>query len=105
MRQGSGCEAHAGNHYRRQPDAKYQGKCYLNLNGSREERKSNFSSVHLRGGTRWLSGKESTRRAEDTGSIPGRKAWQPTPVCLGNPMDREAWRATVPGVTELDTNE
>ena len=23
--------------------------------------------------------------------------------CLGNPMDRGAWRATVPGVTESDT--
>ena len=23
--------------------------------------------------------------------------------CLGNPMDRGAWRATVPGVTEADT--
>ena len=25
--------------------------------------------------------------------------------CLGNPMDRETWRATVHGVTELDTAE
>ena len=25
--------------------------------------------------------------------------------CLGNPMDRGAWRVTVPGVTESDTAE
>ena len=25
--------------------------------------------------------------------------------CLGNPMDRETWRAIVHGVTELDTAE
>ena len=43
----------------------------------------------------------------DTGSIPGlgrvpwRRKWQPTPVfLLGNPMDREAWQATVQGVTK-----
>ena len=28
--------------------------------------------------------------------IPWRRKWQPTPVfCLGNPMDKRAWRATV----------
>ena len=47
----------------------------------------------------------------DPGSIPG---WGRSPgegngnplwyYCLGNPMDREAWQATVHGVTkELDT--
>ena len=47
--------------------------------------------------------------AGGTGSIPG---WGRSPgegnsnplkyACLGNPMDRGAWRATVHGVTELD---
>ena len=37
---------------------------------------------------------------------PWRREWQPTPVsCLGNPVDRGAWRATVRGVAELDTTE
>ena len=35
------------------------------------------------------------------GKIPWRREWLPTPVfCLENPMDREAWRATVHGVTK-----
>ena len=39
------------------------------------------------------------------GKISWRRAWQPTPVFLpGDPVDRGAWRATVPGVTiELGT--
>jgi len=42
------------------------------------------------------------------GKIPWNKKWQPTPVfkcsCLGNPMNRGAWWATVHGNTkELDT--
>ena len=43
----------------------------------------------------------------DTGSIPGpersRRGGNGNPLqysCLGNPMDRGAWRATVHGVTE-----
>ena len=50
----------------------------------------------------WLSGKESTCNARDTGSIPG---WGRSPgggsgnplqySCLENPMDRGAWRPTV----------
>ena len=38
--------------------------------------------------------------------IPWRRKWQPTQYsCLGNPMDRGAWWATVHGVAkELDTN-
>ena len=36
--------------------------------------------------------------------IPWRRAWQPTPVLLpGEFMDRGAWRATVHGVTESQT--
>ena len=46
----------------------------------------------------------------DVGSVPGlgrppwRRAWQPTPVsCLENPMDREAWWATVHRVAQSQT--
>ena len=60
---------------------------------------------------RWLSGKESACQAGDAGSIPGlgrspgeRNGNQFQYSCLGNPMDRGAWQATVHGVTkELDT--
>ena len=52
-------------------------------------------------------GKESVYNAEDPGSIPGlEKAPEEghgDPLqysCLGNPMDRGAWRATVHGVTK-----
>ena len=59
----------------------------------------------------WLSGKESACQAEHVGSIPelGRSPGEgnSNPLqysCLGNPMDRGAWRATVHRVTkELDT--
>ena len=38
------------------------------------------------------------------GKIPWRRKWQPTPVfLLENPMDREAWWATVHGVTKSQT--
>ena len=55
----------------------------------------------------WLSGKESACHAGDVGSIPG-SGRSPGRghgnllqySCLENPMDREAWRATVHGVTE-----
>ena len=56
----------------------------------------------------WLSGKESTCSAGDLGLISG---WGRSPgegndnplqySCLGNPMDRGAWRATVHGVTKV----
>ena len=37
---------------------------------------------------------------------PWRRKWKPTPVFLGNPMDRGAWRVTVYRVAiELDTAE
>ena len=55
----------------------------------------------------WLSGKESACSAGDVGFIPG---WGRCPgvgndnplqySCLENPMDREAWRATVHEVAE-----
>ena len=59
---------------------------------------------------RWLSGKESTCQAGEVGSIPGpgRSPGEGNgnPLqysCLGNPMGREAWQATVHGVAkELD---
>ena len=59
---------------------------------------------------RWLSGKESTCQAGDVGSIPGlgRSPGEGNgnPVqysCLGSPMDREAWQATVHGVAKSPT--
>ena len=55
---------------------------------------------------RWLSGKESACRAGDAGSIPGlgrspgERNGNPFQYsCLGNPMDRGAWWATVHGVS------
>ena len=52
-------------------------------------------------------GKESVYNAEDPGSIPelGRSPGEGNgnPLqysCLGNPMDRGAWQATVHGVTK-----
>ena len=56
---------------------------------------------------RWLSGKVSSRSAGDVGSVPGvgRSPGEGNgnPLqcsCLGNSMDREAWWATVHGVTK-----
>ena len=53
----------------------------------------------------WLSGEECTcpcgRCGLDpgVGKIPWRRKWQPTQYsCLGNPMDRGTWWATVHGV-------
>ena len=57
---------------------------------------------------RWLSGKESTYQAVDSGSIPGSgrspEEGNDNPLqysCLGNPMGRRAWQATVQGVTRV----
>ena len=54
---------------------------------------------------RWFSGKESTCKAADLGLIPGsgispggRNGKPLQYSCLGNPMDRRAWGATVHGV-------
>ena len=59
------------------------------------------------GFTLWLSGKESACNAEDVGLIPGsgRSPGEGNghPLqysCLGNLMDRGAWRATAHGVTK-----
>ena len=56
-----------------------------------------------------LSSKESACNAGDTGSIPGSGRspgeGNSNPLqdsCLGNPMDRGAWWATVHGVAESD---
>ena len=58
---------------------------------------------------RYLSGKESTCNAGDMGTIPrlGRSPGEGNGnslqySCLGNPMDRGAWQATVHGVAESD---
>ena len=59
----------------------------------------------------WLSGKESACQVGDTGLIlgsgrsPGERNGNPLQYsCLGNPMDRGAWWATVHGVEkESDT--
>ena len=61
----------------------------------------------------WLSGKEFTRKAGDVGSIPGsgRSPGEGNGnplqcLCLGNPTNRGAWRATIHMVTnELDMTE
>ena len=59
----------------------------------------------------WLSGKESACREGEMGAIPGLGrspgGGNGNPLqssCLGNPMDREVWQATVHGVIkESDT--
>ena len=55
-------------------------------------------------------GKESTCNAGDPSSNPGsgrspgeENGNPPQYSCLENPMDREAWRTTVPGVSEGQT--
>ena len=59
----------------------------------------------------WLRSKESVCQCRRCGfnpwveKIPWRRKQQPTPYsCLGNPMDRGAWWATVQGVAKKDHN-
>ena len=61
---------------------------------------------------RWLNGKESSCSAGDMGSVsglrrsPGEGNSNPLQYsCLGNPMDKGAWWATVHGVQGLDMNQ
>ena len=67
----------------------------------------------MHGLPKWLSSKESTCQAVDTGLIPG-LGGSPGEgngnalrySCLGNSKDREVWRSTVDGVAkELDMTE
>ena len=58
----------------------------------------------------WLSGKESVCQAGDMGLIPGLgrfpREGNGNPLqysCLGNPMDRGTWRATVHRVAKSQT--
>ena len=54
----------------------------------------------LNGLSRWLSGKESDSQYGRCRRSPGRGNGNPFQhTCLGNPMDRGAWWATVHGVT------
>ena len=55
----------------------------------------------------WLGSRESTCNTEDMGSVPdsGRSPGEGNnntlqDSCLGNPMDKGAWQATVHGVTK-----
>ena len=71
--------------------------------------------IVIAGLSSWLIDKESTCNAGnegDSGSIPGSgrspggEHGNPLQYsCLENPMDREAWQATVHQVKELDTTE
>ena len=65
---------------------------------------------YIYGLPRWLSGKELIASAEDTGypclipgsgRSPGEENGKPLHFsCLGNPIDRGAWQATVHEVSE-----
>ena len=70
--------------------------------------KGNLTGTILKKGLPWWpSGKESTYKAGDSGSIPGLERspgegnGKPLQYsCLGNPRDRGDWWATVHGVTK-----
>ena len=72
--------------------------------------------LHLKYGlSRWLSGRESDcqyrrhRRCQFdpwVGKTPWRRKWNWLQYyCLGNPMDRGGWQATVRGIAESDRTE
>ena len=65
-------------------------------------------SIGTEGLPRWLGGKESACQAGDIDSIPGPRRFpgegNGNPLqysCLGNPMGRGAWWATVHGVARV----
>jgi len=65
-------------------------------------------SWSIKGLPRWLTGEKSTCQAEDAGKIPelGRSPEEGNgnPLqysCLGNPMDRGVWWATVHGIARV----
>ena len=75
---------------------------------------SNGGGEEGRGPPWWLSSKESAQNppvnAGGVGSIPASERFPaegnsnlPQCSCLGNPMDRGVWQATVHGVTESHT--
>ena len=64
--------------------------------------------ITFHGLPKWLNCKESASQAGDAGSIPasgslpGEGYGNPHQCsCLGNPMDRRAWRATLHGVVKV----
>ena len=64
----------------------------------------------IKGLPRWLSSKESTCQAEEAALLPGSERspaeGNGNPLqyfCLENPMDMEAWWATVHGVEKRQT--
>ena len=68
--------------------------------------------IYIYGLPWWLSGKESACNVGDLGLIPGLRRspgeGHGNPLqysCLENPMEREAWWATVHRVSQLDTPE
>ena len=69
----------------------------------------NNPSVIISPGFQWLSSKQSACIAGDMSSIPGLGEGNYNPLqysCLGNPMDRGVWRATVHEIAkELDMAE
>ena len=82
------------------------GRAFL-LGGWRDSIPSVVLPSASRGLPRWFSGKESTCQSGDSGLIlgsrrsPGEGNSNPLQYsCLGNPMDRETWRATVHGVAK-----
>ena len=83
------------------------GRRRLSTSFSQEEDRAGL--LLIRGLPRWLSGEESacrrTCRLEPWGGkIPGAGKGSPLQYsCLGNPMDRGAWRASVHGVTNSQT--